>query len=207
MSQVNLLPPEIIAGQKTKRLTGLVILGGGVLAVLVLAFFLLQIGRLNSVEDDIAAQQRTNNAIQDEIDGLVKYEDLQVLAQQRQALLDAAYRDELSFSQALMDVSRITPSDSYLNSLSITVSGGVPNDNGVTFVGTVSLAGQAIGVDTVAQWINLLEEVTGWVNPWVPALSTTDPVKDVRDFSASVDLTNDALTPRGRGTAEATGAG
>ncbi|MEX0984261.1 MAG: hypothetical protein WD096_04350, partial [Actinomycetota bacterium] len=162
MSQVNLLPPEILAGQKTKRLAGLVFLGGAVVAVLVLAFYLVQVNRLGSVETEIEAQQRTNNAIQDEIDGLVKFEDLQVLAQQRQALLDAAYLDELSFSQALMDLSRLTPSDSYVNSFGITVTGGVPDESGITFVGNIAISGQAVGIDTVAQWITRLEEVTGW---------------------------------------------
>ena len=55
-----------------------------------------------------------------------------------------------------------------------------------------------MGIDTVALWINRLEEVTGWVNPWVPTVNTADPVRDFRDFSVSVDLTTDALTQRGR---------
>jgi hypothetical protein len=205
VSQVNLLPPEVLAGQRTRRLASLIVVGGAILVGLLFAFYLFQVTRLNGVEGDIADQQRTNNAIQDDIDALQKYEDLQVEAQQQQALLDAAYRDELSFSQALMDISRITPSDSYINSLGITVTGstdttGTTGTEGApTFVGTLQLAGQAIGVDTVAQWITLLEGVTGWVNPWVPTVTTSDPALDVRDFTASVDLTPDALTPRGRG--------
>ena len=97
---------------------------------LLLLFFVVQMTRLGGVEDEIEAQQRTNNAIQDEIDGLEKYEDLQVLAQQRQALLDAAYQNELSFSQALMDLSRITPSDSYVNSFGLTMGGAPATDTG-----------------------------------------------------------------------------
>jgi hypothetical protein len=189
----------------------MIAIGGAILVGLLFAFYLVQITRLNGVEDDIAAQQRTNNAIQDDIDLLQKYEDLQVEAQQQQALLNAAYQDEMSFSQALMDISRITPSDSYINSLGITVTGasdttGTTGTEGApTFVGTLQLGGQAIGVDTVAQWITLLEGVTGWVNPWIPTVTTSDESLDVRDFTASVDLTPDALTPRGRG--ETTGGG
>jgi len=206
VSQVNLLPPEILAGHRTRRLATLIVIGGGVLVVLLLGFYLLQITRLGSVEDDISAQQRTNNAIQDDIDGLEKYEELQVEAQQQQALLNAAYQDEMSFSQALMDISRITPSESYLNSLGITITGGAATgtettgtEGAPTFVGTLQLGGQAVGIDVVAQWITLLEGVTGWVNPWVPTVNTSDPALDIRDFTASVDLTPDALTERGRG--------
>jgi hypothetical protein len=207
VSQVNLLPPEIVAGQKTRRLAGLVALAGGVLVLLLLAFYVIQVGRLGGVEDDIEAQQRTNNAIQDEIDGLVKYEDLQVRAQQQQALLDGAYRNEVSFSQALMDLSRITPTDSYVDSFGITVTGPAPEATGVAFVGTITVNGQAVGMDSVAQWITRLEEITGWVNPWVPAVNTVDVGLDFREFSVSVDLTSDALTGRGRVAAEEADAG
>ena len=167
MSQVNLLPPEDrsrasahVGSPVSWRSAARILVG------LLLAFYLLQVGRLGGVEDDIAGQQRTNSAIQDEIDALVKYEDLQVQAQQSQSVLDAAYANELSFSQALMDVSRVTPSDSFLDAFGINVTGGTPTDSGVTFVGTVSLSGQAVGMETVASWINRLEEITGWVNPW-----------------------------------------
>jgi hypothetical protein len=68
----------------------------------------------------------------------------------------------------------------------------------MTFVGTVTIGGQTIGIDTVALWITRLEEIAGWVNPWIPTVNTIEPSRDVRDFSASVDLTSDALTPRGR---------
>jgi len=198
MSQVNLLPPEILQSQKTRRLAGMILVAGAVLAVLVFAFFLLQVARLSGVQDEIEAQQRQNNAVQDDIDALQRFEDLKIEAQQQQELLSAAYADELSLSQLLMDLSRVTPSDSYVTTLTVTITGGQTTADGITFVGSVNLAGQAVGMDTVAQWITRLEEVEGWVNPWVPSVNTVDAELDFRDFSVTVDLTTNALTVRGR---------
>ncbi len=204
MSQVNLLPPEVLQQQGTRKLTVAVILAGLVVLGLVIAFYLLQVNRLGGVEDDIRAQELNNAAIEGEIADLERYEDLQVEADQQVALLSSAYAGEMSFSQALMDLSRITPSDSYLQNLAI--AAGDPAVAGdASFIGTLNFNAQAIGIDTVALWINRVEEIQGWVNPWIASVATDDPVKDIRTFPVTADITSEALTPRGRGETDVTG--
>lgn len=204
MSQVNLLPPDILQRQGQRRLTTSVIVAGAVIMGLIIAFYLLQVNRLVGVEDDIQAQERTNQSIQNEIDALQPFEDLQIQADQSLEMLRGAYAGEMSFSQAMMDVSRITPSDSYLQNLAIGLE--EPTVNGdVTFIGTIAFNAQAIGIDTVALWISRVEEIEGWVNPWIASVETTDSSLDIRSFPVNADLTSEALTPRGRGDLEATG--
>jgi hypothetical protein len=204
VSQVNLLPPDILQRQGQRRLTTSVIVAGAVIMGLIIAFYLLQVNRLGGVEDDIQAQERTNQSIQNEIDALQPFEDLQIQADQSLEMLRGAYAGEMSFSQAMMDVSRITPSDSYLQNLAIGLE--EPTVNGdVTFIGTIAFNAQAIGIDTVALWISRVEEIEGWVNPWIASVETTDSSLDIRSFPVNADLTSEALTPRGRGDLEATG--
>lgn len=206
MSQVNLLPPEILQGQKTRR-TALMVLGaGGVVLALLFGFYLLQGQRLSAVEDDIAAQEQTNASIQTQIGELQKFEDLQVQAQQQEQLLASAYAGEIAFSGMLMDVSRIVPTDAFLSSLAVTSTPAAPAEGeevvGATFVGNIALAGEALGVDTVSQFLTRVEQVEGWVNPWASSISQVEAALDSWSYAMTVDLTDAVLTPRGRGTQE-----
>jgi hypothetical protein len=204
VSQVNLLPPEIIQGQRTRR-TALIVLGaGGVVLALLFGFYLLQGQRLADVEEQIDAQDQTNAQIQAEIDALQKSEDLQVQAQQKEELLAGAYAGEVAFSGVLMDVSRITPTDAYLQSLSVTTTPAQPGeddeDTGATFVGNMAMGGEALGVDTVSQFLTRFEQVEGWVNPWASSITQVDAFIDSWSYAITVDLTDQVLTPRGAGT-------
>jgi hypothetical protein len=203
VSQVNLLPPDILQRQGTRKLTVSVLIAGAVVLGLILAFYLLQVNRLSGVEDEIRAQERNNAAVEADIQELQPYEDLQIEADQQVELLQSAYAGEMSFSQALMDLSRITPSDSYLQNFGIGLTLPVAED-GSTSVGTLNLTGQAIGMDTVALWINRIEEIEGWVNPWVPSVDNSEPTQDILTFPLTADLTSEALTPRGRGEVDPT---
>ena len=77
MSQVNLLPPELRARQKTKQLTTLIVGGGAAIIILLLAFWFLQGQKLAGVNDDIAAQNLTNSGLQTQIDQLQEFQQLQ----------------------------------------------------------------------------------------------------------------------------------
>lgn len=202
MSQVNLLPREILQGQKTKRLTLMVVLAGAVVLALIVGFYLLQGTRLSSVNGDIAAQKQQNDQIQTQIDGLQRFEQLQVEAQQKQSLLEAAYAGEVAMSGVLMDLSRVMPSDEYLTAFSVSLQTTAPTDTtgpttGTTFVGTMSADGEALGFDTLSVWLTRLEQVQGWANPWMSNISALDAPADAYTFSTSIDLTQDALTQRG----------
>ena len=60
-------------------------------------------------------------------------------------------------------------------------------------------------MDTVATWINHIEDIEGWVNPWVPSVDNAEPTQDILTFPLTADLTSEALTPRGRGEVDPTG--
>jgi Tfp pilus assembly protein PilN len=208
MSQVNLLPHDVLEGQRYRRLTLTVLAGGAVVLALIVALFLLQVGKLGSVNGDITDAERNNAAVQAQIDKNQKYEDLQVQAQQAQGELDAAFAGEVAYSGILMDLSRVIPSDTFLTTFSSTISG--PPAAGATttttpLIGTMTMNGEAIGFDSLSEWLTRLEMVQGWVNPWMPSIASDTNVPNAYTFSTSVDLTEDAETPRGRGEAGAGG--
>jgi Tfp pilus assembly protein PilN len=201
VSQVNLLPPELRARQKVKQLTTLIIGAGAAIIVLLLAFWFLQGQKLAGVNDDIAAQNLTNSGLQTQIDQLQEFAQLQADAAAQQALLATAYTGEVSFSQMLMDLSRTIPSDAYLDSFNATLTAQVPGQvstTPTTFVGGFSAGGGADGFESLASWLTRLESVKGWVNPWLSSATETAANTGLYTFSSGVDLTQDALTARGR---------
>lgn len=213
MSQVNLLPPDIREAQRWRRVTGLVLLGGLAVVGLIFLFYLTQIATLGGVRDEVEAQNATNQQLRLEIADLQRFEDLQVRAQAKQDLLASAFAGEMSFSGALMDLSRVIPSDAVLTSLVVTVTpptatdGEEPADPDAAaapgFVGSITTTGEAQGFDTLSTWLTRLEQVQGWVNPWMSQITQRDADSTIYSFSSGVDLTSDVLTDRGRGAVDA----
>jgi Tfp pilus assembly protein PilN len=201
VSQVNLLPPELRARQKTRQLTTLIAGAGVALVVLLLGFWFLQGQKLAGVNDDIAAQNLTNSGLETQIAQLQEFQQLQEQAAAQQALLTKAFAGEVSFSQMLMDLSRTIPSDAYLDSFNATltapVPGAIPTTTG--FVGAFSAGGAADGFESLASWLTRLESVKGWVNPWFSSASEIGERTGLYTFTSGVDLSEDTLTVRGRG--------
>ena len=205
MSQVNLLPPEIRQRAQTRKLTLMVVGAGLVALVLVGFFFVLQSANLARVQDDLAAQEARNAAIDKQIAGLQEFAQLQTEATEKQALLQAAFASEVSFSGVLLDLSRVIPSDAYLTTFSAQVA---PPSTDLTttssLIGTMTAAGQAQGADSLASWITRLESVKGWVNPWISTFAEAGSNTDRFTFNSGADLTNDVLTDRARDAAAVT---
>jgi Tfp pilus assembly protein PilN len=197
MSQVNLLPPEILAAQRQRRLAGVVVLAGIGVIGLILVFYFIQVSALSGVRSDIEAAEQNNAGLQRDIEELREFQALREQAQAKQALLNEVFANEISFSGLLMDLSRVIPSDAALTSLSATAAEPTPTTGGTTLLlGRIDVAGLALDYDTIASWLMRLERVRGWVNPWVTSIA--DPETGPITYSSGVDLTEAALTQRGR---------
>jgi len=206
VSRVNLLPSEIKKGQETRRRFVLFVLAGIALVLLIVAFWFLQSMRLSDVQNQIDAQNQQNQAIQQQINGLQQYEQLQTEAQQQQDLLSSAYAGEVSYSGMLVDISKVIPSDTYLTNFASTLqppgsaSSATPSSSSTsttTFVGNMTFSGETLHFDSMSTWLNRLGEVQGWANPWVSSVTADSAVVGAYTYDTSVDLTQDALTERG----------
>jgi Tfp pilus assembly protein PilN len=197
VSQVNLLPPEILAAQRQRRLAGVVALAGVGVIGLILVFYVLQLGKVSGIRSDIDQQKQTNQGLQTEIQKLREFEQLRAQAQAKQKLLNDVFANEISFSGLLMDISRVIPSSAALTSMTATSQEPIPSTGGSTLLtGRIDVAGLALDYDTIASWLTRLERVRGWVNPWVTSIA--DPESGPITYSSGVDLTTAALTARGR---------
>lgn len=203
MSQVNLLPPELRQRRAARRATSIVVLVGLVMVALIGVFYFLQMQRLSGAQDDLDLQQARNAELEGQIAGLQEFANLQAELEAKQQLLATIYVNEVSWSSALLDVSRVIPDASYLTNLTgqITAAQGVLTGASpeTTLIGAMTFAGVAQEAETIATWITRLEQVQGWVNAWVDSATEDAPFSRIYMFANGLDLTQEAVTERGLG--------
>jgi Tfp pilus assembly protein PilN len=207
--RINLLPPEIGERQKLRRRTFMTIVAGVVVLALVGGFYFLQVARLSGVEEDIQAQEAENAALQQQITDL---SDIAVLEQEIAAtrdLLSVLLQDRVLWSGVLRDVSLVIPGEVWLTGFTGQSGGAAPTDGGeavpVTgdagLVGQISFSGKAFDHRDVALWLSRLEDVRGFLNPWL-SNSTKEQLGEtisIVGFTSSVDLSDQALARRAGG--------
>ena len=208
MSQINLLPPELRQRQAIRRNTSFVIVVGLVVLALIGLFYFVQVQRLSQTQSDLADQQDRNANLQSQIAALSQFADLQAELAAKQQLVATIFVNEVSWSSALLDVSRVIPDASYLTNLTGQITptvvgeaatgptGGAPEGS---LIGNMTFAGVANQTETIATWITRLEEVQGWVNAWVNSAQENAPSSRIYTFSNGLDLTQEAATARGQG--------
>jgi Tfp pilus assembly protein PilN len=206
VSRVNLLPPELRQAQAVRRRTTLVALGGVLGLVLLAMIYFLQLSNLSGARAELEAEQATNAGLSERISKLQPYADLQQQLEAKKQLKDSLYVDEVSWAGVLLDVSRLIPKRAYLSSLngtlttgSVTATSSETQTSQADLIGSVSFSGVAEGTGTIAGWLTSLEQVRGWVNPWVNTASESGTDTGIYQFDGGVDLTPGAITARGRG--------
>jgi len=203
VSQVNLLPPELLERAARKQRTRLVVLAGCAVLGLIALFYVFQIFRLSSANSDLEAQQARNAQLTAQIASLSQYADLQKELKDKQGVLDGILANQFLWSSALNDVSRVIPDDAALDSFDgqITAVTGTPAGSTTTtvtgtnpnVVGQITFSGTALDIRTIATWLNQLESVKGWIQPQVSSI--TQNSGDIYSFDTTVQITKAALSP------------
>jgi Tfp pilus assembly protein PilN len=204
VSRVNLLPPQIREAEDLRRRTSLVALIGAAVLVAVGFLYFLQVANLNDARARLESQQAENARLQEDIADLQRFAQLRADLEQARDLVSAVFRNEVAWSGVLLDVSRVIPPQAALTSFSgavtaVPAEGEAEATEGTRLVGDLQFAGQAFDEETLAVWLTQLEQVRGWVNPWLPNASETAPRSNIYTFQSSVDLSMEVVTRRGRG--------
>ena len=63
---------------------------------------------------------------------------------------------------------------------------------GPELIGNIQFQGTTMDQPTLSKWLSRLDDVDGWVNPWVTSDTKTEQGTVVYTFSGTVDLTSEA---------------
>ena len=212
--RINLLPPEILERHRARRRTLVVIAAGLVLLAFIGVFYIVERMRLGEVQDEVQAQEDQNALLQGEIAELQDIEALRQEAEATRVLLNQLLSDRVLWSGVLRDVSLVIPGRVWLNGMTgqlgtageatttapatttttVTDEAGAP---GGAVIGQISFTGFGFEHRDVALWLSRLEDVRGFLNPWLSSstksvIGTTEVVQ----FASSVDLSEQAIARR-----------
>lgn len=200
MTQVNLLPSELRAREATRRLTSVVVIVGVIVLGLVGLFYFFQVINLSRAQDDLAAQEGVNQQLQAQVNDLQRFQELQNQLEVKQALVKSVFVGEVSWSNVLVDISHVIPSDAYLTSLTgLIAAPATPTTGGATLIGNISFTGVVKETVPLATWLTRLEQVDGWENAWMTSATENAPFSRIYTFNSGLDISVDAATRRGKG--------
>ena len=202
--RINLLPPEVLERQRTRRRT-VMVFGTGLLVLVVLAgFYLVQVLTLAGVEEDIEIQQAANAELEAQIAELQDIAALEDEIERTRLVLAGLLQNRVLWSGVLRDISLVIPGEVWLNGITaqLGVIAGQDPAAPVTatgMVGQISFTGFAFDHRDVALWLSRLEDVRGFINPWLSTSSKTQVgEQDAVTFTSSVDLSEQAVARRGK---------
>lgn len=202
--RINLLPPEVLERQRTRRRT-VMVAGAGLLVLVVLAgFYFVQVLTLQGVEDDIEIQRAENAQLEAQIAELQDIAALEDEIERTRLVLTGLLADRVLWSGVLRDVSLVIPGEVWLNGITAqlglteTDEAGAPVATATGVVGQISFSGVAFDHRDVALWLSRLEDVRGFINPWL-STSSKSPIgeQEAVTFTSSVDLSEQAVARRG----------
>ena len=203
MTQINLLPGDVRQRQRTRRLTLLVAGGTAVALVFLSLVFLLQSARLSGARQELAKQQALNEGLRSDIAGLEQFRQLKQSLAERETLAGQLLQGEVLWSGVLRDLSLVIPGQMWLTQFSGTlnqVAGTTTAPTTSSLVGKIDFSGVALDQQTVALWLTRLEDVKGWVNPWISSSSSAEGTGTQTgvQFTGTVDLGPEATADGGR---------
>lgn len=130
MTNINLLPPEIAEKRKTERrraLMGLAAFGAACVVLAVFFVFRLQVAGVSS---EVEAAQQKSKRLSDAKAQLQQFADRKQELQKRQKIAADVIDKRVEWSKLLNEISMVTPSDVWLESIL-----GEEGDEGLTFRG------------------------------------------------------------------------
>jgi Tfp pilus assembly protein PilN len=207
MPRVNLMPPEIAAGERLRQIQ-LVMGLGVVLAVAIVALlYVHEHSKVSSAQSSLTAAQDAEAGLNSKLATLASVKDTFAAVQAKQGLLTSALGGEVRWSYILSDISLRIPHNVFLTAMSatettLTAAPTPATDVAASSIGTMTFSGTALRHDDVAAWLDSLAKEKGFATPTFSS-STEGSSGDVT-FTTGVNVTSSAES--GRYAAPATAA-
>ncbi|MEW6188683.1 MAG: PilN domain-containing protein [Actinomycetota bacterium] len=162
MTNINLLPPEILGKRRAERI--LVYSFVGIVVLVFILFFVYTINAwvIGQEERELSAIKIENQKLEEVIAEYEIYEKKKAEVEKWEGILKTAMEGEVSWSKLLNEISMVIPSDVWLTSFKGDMNAGI-NFQGYTFTH-----------NSVAKWMVRLKEIKHLTEIWLNASEKTE---------------------------------
>ncbi|MEA2476221.1 MAG: hypothetical protein QOC87_420 [Actinomycetota bacterium] len=207
--RVNLLPEKYAELRKQKRTVGYAALGGAILLLLLIFYWFSLSSQISSANDDYAATQQTNAQIQQQVNGLQKFAQLQSQVNSKQQALASVMTGDIDWSAVMSEIAMVIPGEVWLESLTAsagttegasqvgTETADIPITNQASF-GRIAFTGGASSMTSVAKWLLSLGNVKDFAATFLNRAEGSDSDSTIA-FDSTVQLTEAAASQRYQG--------
>jgi Tfp pilus assembly protein PilN len=195
LPRVDLLPPEIHAARRLRKVQTGMVAGVAAAAVVVGGLWFVanaEVGREQTRLETAQAQQiKVNKQVQSLSDVDQQYRDVE----SRQELLSTAMGSEVQWSGYLNDLALQVPTGVWLTNMTVAPA-SASTASGTSNVATITFSGSARAHNDVAVWLESLARQRGYADPYFTTSAETDDGARVVTFTSSVTVTTEALSNR-----------
>ncbi|HZK50870.1 MAG TPA: PilN domain-containing protein [Actinomycetota bacterium] len=201
MHRFDLLPASYALKAAQRRNLGIVAIAGLGLALIMLTWWFMLGGQINSAKEDLAVAQTRNSQLQREIAELRKFDELALEVQDKAGNLLLVFQGDVAWPSMLNEVAMVTPGEVWLENL--TTSAGVTE--GAAPVGTetaeirvadeaafgrIQFTGKSTTMTGVGKWMMRLASVEEFQAVWLNSATKADgeDTVEVVDFDSTIEL-------------------
>jgi Tfp pilus assembly protein PilN len=198
----NLLPPEIIAVRRARKVRRLVLVSLGIFTAALAAWYGLATVQTGLARDELARAEREVLQLQNQQRNFTELVAVQAESTAIAKQLSELTASDLQWSQLLASLQQTAPEGVRLTSVTGTLAakgdaqaagGQLPRTSGEKVVGSLTVAGTAPSKELVARYVDALGKVPGLANPLLGDVTTQGSRVQ---FSVRLDITQTALGGR-----------
>jgi Tfp pilus assembly protein PilN len=212
MRRIDLLPEAYAARQSERRSVAMVVVATLLVLLLLIVWWVYLGTKVTNARNELAAAQQVNAGLQEDINRLQNFAELQLEVQTKTAALQTVMAGDIDWPAIMTEIAMVIPGEVWLTNLStsagttegaepvatetnpIRVSGGTP-------FGRIHFAGCSLTMPGVAKWLIRLDTVKEFTAVWLntasaPDSATTCPVQ----FDSTLEMGQRATSERFTGS-------
>ena len=200
--RLSILPEEVVAARRAKKMSVMVMAGVGVAAALLVAGGVVELSSVHQAQAAAKAEEAKVPAMTAEVNHLQTLTAVHSQAQARAALVSTALKGDVDWVRVLGQFAGVLPPQLSITSFqgARTASTSAPSAPGAAVpVGNVSFDVQGTGgLPSAAQWLTQLSGDPDFTNLSIGSIAVKSNGGAVT-FSSTAGLTPDAESPRSKG--------
>ena len=209
MRRIDLLPPAYAARRRERRDVALVIVAGVVILLLLVGWYVLLGFRINEANNELADIQARNLDLQQDIDKLQRFVELQNEVDAKRASLQTVMAGDVDWPSVLTEVAMVIPGEVWLTNITASAGmteGSAPVETETNPIpvaadepfGRIEFQGNSLTMPGVAKWMVRLEGVDEFFAVYLGTASKSEAVagRDLFDFTSTLELSDKAASGR-----------